>query len=167
VHRSTRQRRADMRTWRLRGGDSRCSGSSRSSSSSRCPVARMRGVTSSNCEQEMDIRVEYDKAKAVKWLMAPGLIEISAEDIAAAHAERNAREIARCILSYRTLRRFKHPCDLSTMPPLTPNAEKPKSVPPAARCATQRPPPSKSPARCAAVLLRAALLHFHTLAIQQ
>ncbi len=45
--------------------------------------------------QEMDVRVEYDKAKAVKWLMAPGLIEISAEDIAAAHQERNAREIAR------------------------------------------------------------------------
>ena len=45
--------------------------------------------------QEMDTRVEYDKAKAVKWLMAPGLIEISAEDIAAAHEERKAREIAR------------------------------------------------------------------------
>jgi len=45
----------------------------------------------------MDIRLEYDKAKAVKWLMAPGLIEISAEDIAAAHGERNLREIARCM----------------------------------------------------------------------
>ena len=45
--------------------------------------------------QEMDIRLEYDKAKAVKWLMAPGLIEISAEDIATAHKERYARETAR------------------------------------------------------------------------
>ena len=47
--------------------------------------------------QEMDIRFEYDKAKAVKWLMAPGLVEILAEDIAAAHQERNAREIARFV----------------------------------------------------------------------
>jgi hypothetical protein len=46
----------------------------------------------------MDTRVEYDKAKAVKWLMAPGLIEISAEDIAAAHEERKAREIARWVV---------------------------------------------------------------------
>ena len=60
------------------------------------PCARTRSVTSSNPQQEMDVRLEYDKAKAVKWLMAPGLIEISAEDIAAALAERNAREIARC-----------------------------------------------------------------------
>ncbi len=45
----------------------------------------------------MDIRLEYDKAKAVKWLMAPGLIGISAEEIAAAHGERNMREIARCM----------------------------------------------------------------------
>jgi hypothetical protein len=45
--------------------------------------------------QEMDTRLEYDKAKAVKWLMAPGLVEISAQEIADALNERRAREISR------------------------------------------------------------------------
>jgi hypothetical protein len=43
----------------------------------------------------MDTRLEYDKAKAVKWLMAPGLVEISSQEIADAHNERTAREISR------------------------------------------------------------------------
>ena len=56
----------------------------------------------------MDIRLEYDKAKAVKWLMAPGLIEISAEDIAAAHGERNMREIARCMQCFAIIETLIH-----------------------------------------------------------
>jgi hypothetical protein len=62
-----------------------------------CSVTRHREalLPSLTCTQEMDTRVEYDKAKSVKWLMAPGLIEISAEDIAAAHNDRNAREITK------------------------------------------------------------------------
>ncbi len=56
----------------------------------------------------MDIRLEYDKAKAVKWLMAPGLIGISAEDIAAAHGERNMREIARCMQCFAFIETLIH-----------------------------------------------------------
>ena len=56
-------------------------------------------LPSLTCTQEMDTRVEYDKAKSVKWLMAPGLIKISAEDIAAAHNDRNAREITKYPIS--------------------------------------------------------------------
>jgi hypothetical protein len=95
------QLRASLRTLRRHGAVDPCPGSLQSSNSSRwlfaCDVQNMLRFIFSlvNLVQEMDIRLEYDKAKAVKWLMAPGLIEISAEDIATAHKERNARETAR------------------------------------------------------------------------
>ncbi len=56
----------------------------------------------------MDVRLEYDKAKAVKWLMAPGLVEISAEDIADAHNERKSREISRFYTFASLNRRMFH-----------------------------------------------------------
>jgi hypothetical protein len=56
----------------------------------------------------MDVRLEYDKAKAVKWLMAPGLVAISAEDIADAHNERKAREISRFYTFTSLNRRISH-----------------------------------------------------------
>ena len=105
------------------------------------------GVLVSKCSrsflQEMDTRLEYDKAKAVKWLMAPGLVEISAREIADAHNERKAREISR----YRSFatrftcfsRRFISP---------TTHAEKLKKGRQIARCMTAAPPPSKWQAWC-------------------
>ncbi len=72
--------------------------------------------------QEMDTRVEYDKAKSVKWLMAPGLIEISAEDIAAAHNDRNAREITKYPISQPSPNDLVFLCQL--VHSLTPHPQK-------------------------------------------
>ena len=70
----------------------------------------------------MDTRVEYDKAKSVKWLMAPGLIEISAEDIAAAHNDRNAREIIKYPISQPSPNDLVFLCQL--VHSLTPHPQK-------------------------------------------